>query len=118
MGAFALRNATRRSRHRETVHWPARWRAPSGNLIIGEILDISGAGLFLGGDLSAAKVGTRISVLFATPGQRTKIATCGTVRWTGMSRTHECTGFGIEFDQINPSIDSYVRRSDVVISLQ
>jgi len=40
------------------------------------------------------------------PGAPLAANVTGTVRWCGMSATHHCAGFGIEFDQQTPFFPS------------
>ena len=54
-------------------------------------------------------VDAKLVVSFAIPGRRSGMTTVrGTVRWKGASYAHQCSGLGIELDDFNSNVQSYL----------
>lgn len=102
---------TQRRWPRQVVRWVAQWVDSCGGMQSAQIRDVSEKGVFLR-PLALTPdifVGTQMLISFAIPRHRSGMTTIrGTVRWKGSSYSHQCSGLGIEFDDINPRVQSYL----------
>jgi hypothetical protein len=74
----------------------------SGQELRGNVLDVSGTGLFVASDLVPGQ-SAAVVVRFQHP-NGTPIEVRGQVRWSGFSERHSTTGFGV---QVEAATDSY-----------
>ncbi len=115
LGSPAI-NATRRqtgvSYPRENVRWLASWSYPGGLLHPGELQDVSPKGAFVKTDdpcKELPSVGSTIDLVFASANIGS-VATRSIVQWTGFSRAHGCSGFGVQFEEVNSTVSAYLLR--------
>ena len=102
-------SAAKKNRCRSYRRKPFRCQAQWSNFFgshWGEIRDISVAGLFLQPATDhkcSVRPGTWVRVKLSHE-SCDDVNLSGEVKWVGVSHAHQCEGFGIEFDRINPDL--------------
>lgn len=87
-----------RRHERSPVRWPVHLRVGRSRFGPATVRDLSSAGFFIQLDEDVVvPVGTRVGLRLFFP-DRTFLDLSATVRWSGYSHRHQCTGSGVELD--------------------